>query len=347
MFGNARSRTAAFFVSACWAALLTLPACIPNRVTIDLAPSEGVLKEKRVFADEGASALAPKVLLIDVAGLISHSAQPGLIAGRGSVIDDVVARLTKAEEDPRIAAVILRINSPGGTVAGSETLYNEIRRYRERANKPVVISMAEVAASGGYYVALAADRVIAQPSTITGSIGVIIQTVNFSKGMSMIGIEARSVTSGSNKDLANPFEPVVEEHYGILQGAVNDFQDSFVALVRDRRPALTADRLAEATDGRIFTGRQALALGLVDACGDLRDSFVAAKELAGLKAAQLVKYHSAGRAPGSPFAHAAAPATAQADGAGTPNQINLVQVNLPEGLAPSVGFYYLWAPNLP
>ncbi len=335
------------FLIAAATALSSTSGCVPNRVVIDLAPSEGVLKEKRVYADEGASQWVPKVLLVDVSGLISHYPQSGLISGRGSVIDDVAARLIKAEEDPRIAAVILRINSPGGTVGGSETLYNEIRRYRERSKKPVVVSMAEVAASGGYYIALAADRIIAQPSTITGSIGVIIQTVNFSKGMSMIGLEARSVTSGQNKDLANPFEPIVEEHYRILQGTVTDFYESFVALLRERRPTLAADQVALATDGRIFTGRQALALNLVDECGDLRDAFTAAKSLADVESAQLVKYHSAGRAPGSPYALAAAPTDGQPGSGGGSNQINLVQVNLPEGVAPSVGFYYLWAPQLP
>jgi protease-4 len=319
-----------------------LPACLPNRFVIDLAGSDGKLLEKRVLCDPGTPASAPKIALIDIEGLIAHAPSGGLFAGSGNSVDELVARLQKAEADPTVRAVILRVNSPGGTVAASESIFNELRSFRERSKKPIVVSMAEVAASGGYYISLAADKVIAQPSSITGSIGVIIQTMNFSKGMAMIGIESRAVKSGPNKDIANPFEPMREEQYALLQGTVDDFYAAFRTLVRERRPEIDASRFDSLVDGRIFTGRQALDAGLVDSLGGLRDAFAAAKRLASLDRAQLVKYHPDGRTPMSPYSLALAPNTP----AQQSSQINL-QLQLPNALSLPPGFYYLWSPDIP
>lgn len=153
-------------------ALLGAAGCLPNRVVIDLDPGDMELTETEVLSDPGAARSGPKVALIDVSGIISMSPSSGLLVGRTNAVDSLVARLNKAEGDPMVRAVVLRVNSPGGTVAASETMYQEIRRFREKSGKPVVVSMAEVAASGGYYISLAADRVYAQPTSITGSIGV-------------------------------------------------------------------------------------------------------------------------------------------------------------------------------
>lgn len=303
---------------------------------IDFSGGDGRLLEKQVLADKGAPAGGPKVALIDVEGLISHSPSPGLISTTSNTVDELVARLQKAEDDPRVRAVVLRVNSPGGTVAASETVYRELRSFRERTGKPIVVSMAEVAASGGYYISLAADRIVAQPSTITGSIGVIIQTVNFSRGLSWIGIEARAVRSGPNKDIANPLEPIRDEHYALLQRTVDDFYRSFHDLARAARPDADASRFDSLTDGRIFTGAQAYEERLVDSLGDLRDSFAEAKRLAGVDRARLIKYHPEGRTPASPYALSAAP----------PNSTSM-HVSLPPMLSPAPGFYYLWAPEIP
>lgn len=317
-----------------------LPACLPNRFVIDLAGTDGVLLEKRVLADKDAPSSAPKIALIDVNGLIAHTADGGLFANAESAVDETVARFQKAEADPAVKAVILRVNSPGGTVAASETLYQEIRAFRERSKKPVIASMAEVAASGGYYIALAADRVLAQESSITGSVGVIMQTINISKGLSFLGIESRAVKSGPMKDLANPLEPIREEQYAILQATVDDFYSTFRSLVRDRRPGIASERFDALTDGRIFTGRQALDAGLVDACGGLRDAFSSAKALSKIDRAQVIKYHPDGRTPMSPYALGLAP--------GHPAANSEVQLRLPlPGAALPPGFYYLWTPDLP
>lgn len=323
------------------------PACLPSRVTIDLASRPDELRETRVIADEGSSRRSPKVVVIDVEGMLSHAPSGGIIAGRANSVDDLAARLDKAEHDWRVKAVVLRINSPGGTVAASETMYHEIAGFRERSGKPVVVSMGEVAASGGYYISLAGDRVIAQETSVTGSVGVIFQTINFSKGMAMIGIEGRALTSGRNKDLANPLAPIRDEQYAVLQRLVDDFYASFRGLVLSRRPGLgSADtgEIEKATDGRVFTGKQALEIGLVDALGGLRDAYAAAKQLAGIERAQLVKYHGAGDKPLSAYASAAVPDTgARASASVAPGSAN---VELSGDTARS-RFLYLWDPRTP
>lgn len=325
--------------------LLTLGSagCLPSRVVIDLAPGDTELVETEVLADPGAARSGQKVALIDISGLLSMSPSTGLFVGRSNAVDSLVARLSKAEGDPTVRAVVLRVNSPGGTVAASETMYNEVRLFRERSGKPVVVSMAEVAASGGYYVSLAADRLYAQPTTITGSIGVIIQTVNLSRGMQRIGIDARAVTSGPNKDLANPFVPEREGHFAILQDHVNEFYEAFRELVVERRTKLEQSDVDWATDGRVVTGKDAHEKGLVDALGGVREAFVEARTLAGLERARLVKYHTDATQPRTPYASAQSAGPIGEQG----TQINLLQLNFPESLLPSAGFYYLWAPGVP
>lgn len=343
------------FARAVRAAVLTAAAligagCIPDRITLDLRASDGRLDETVVLADTGAGFSAPKIAMIDVRGVIMDGPTPGLIGTGPNPVDSLVARLKKAEDDPNIRAVILRINSPGGTVSGSDTMHREVRRFRERTGKPVVASMGEVAASGGYYLALAADEIIAQPTTITGSVGVIMQTFNFSEGMARIGVQGRSVVSGENKALASPFEPAQERHYAILQGLVNEFYGVFRALVVERRPALRSEHLDDCTDGRVVSGADAARLGMVDSIGDLRDAFDAAKRLANVPTARLVKHHARGAAPRSAYAHTTldTPDAAALLGANAGTTINLMQLNLggASGAPTWAGFYYLWAPEL-
>ncbi len=306
-----------------------LAACSPT-VNVNFGGPERELREETVL-DPHAS---PKIALIDVSGIIADARRPSLIGRGENPVDEAVKRLDKAARDPAVRAVVLRINSPGGTVTGSATLYDEVRRFRISTGKPVVASMGEVAASGGYYVALAADAIVAQPTTLTASVGVIIPTINVSEGLGMIGVRSRALTSGPNKDLANPLEPPRERHYAILQSIVDDFYRSFRERVVERRPGLARDRLDEVTDGRVLTGAAAREAGLVDHLGGVREAFDVAKSLAGVPAARLVKYPGASdKGPRSAYAHEAA------------TQPVLLQLNLPaiEPL-PHAGVYYLWTP---
>jgi protease IV len=292
--------------------ILTLPACAPITVSLTLFAEQNRLYETELSRDPGAR---QKVAIIDIRGMLADRAGGGTLLGSSpNPVDELTAQLARAEQDRTVSAVILRINSPGGTVASSDMIYREIRAFADRSNKPVIASFGEIAASGGYYIALAADHIIAEPTTITGSIGVIIPTFNFSQGLNRIGIYSRAITSGDNKDIANPFEPMQDAHFAILQSLVSEFYGQFHGLVLARRgpgeltiesPPHSAPqsmqrlgrrfidpaRIGEITDGRIMTGLQAYHHGLVDQTGGIHDAFATAKTLAGLEAARLVKYY--------------------------------------------------------
>lgn len=315
--------------------VLILTGCTRLRFVVDMVPGEDALTETLVLDDHGGW-FAPKIAMIDVMGLIVDARQPGLVQPGGNPVADYAEALQRAENDHRIHAVLVRINSPGGTVTASDVLFRETIRFRERTGKPVVILMSDLAASGGYYLACAGDTIIAHPTTITGSVGVIIQTFNVSEGMRRIGIRADAFTSGANKAAGSPLAPMEHAHRELFQGLVEEFYNSFITLVLDRRPNIDPADIDEITDGRIVTGRRALQLGLVDQLGDLHDAFVAAKQLSDLPRARLVKYHRPLEFVGSAYAHTPhAPSS----------QINLLQLNLHgTGFADAPGFYYLWDP---
>lgn len=350
-----RGRSRRWFRRAAWGLLAGAATaacgCLPTSVTFNFG-DDSAIKSAVVGGDDG----GPSVALIDVRGLIMDGPAPGLgglISSGRSPVAELAAKLKLAELDSNVRAVVLRINSPGGGVAASETMYNEVRRFRERSGKPVVACMADVAASGGYYLALSADRIIAQPAGITGSIGVIVPTVNFAEGMRKVGIVARSIKSGANKDLANPLEPVREGQYAVLQGIVDDFYARFRGLVIERRGLAGAGAskglsIDELTDGRVFTGTQAAALGLADSTGDVIDALNTAKQLAGVPRARLVKYYRGREAPTTPLAMGEldlSPPTSGHGGAGEGGALNLLQVNVGVGATGAGlhgGFYYLW-----
>lgn len=349
------SRPASLLAALCLA--LLLPACGPLSVTFTLGARDGKLREATVMDDGGKGSSAAKIALIDVRGVIAETSPTralGLLDAGPSPVDEFVARLKKAAEDDSVRAVILRINSPGGSVAASELMYNELRRFRESTGKPVVASLSEVAASGGYYLALGADEIVAQPTSITASIGVIIPTINVSEGLRRIGVVSRSVKSGQNKDIANPLEPMRDSQYAVLQSMVDEFYASFRALVVERRTiapnALDTARLDELTDGRVVTGAQAVRTGLADREGDLRDAFERAKALAGVERARLVKFYGEYDPPPR-TAYATAGPHAIPSGAGPSGaiEINLLRIDGLTDLGGPSGAvaYYLWLPQVP
>lgn len=319
---------------------LLLGGCLPNTVTIGLGSKDTILRSSAVIVDDDAG--RHKVAMIEMQGVIADAPTPTLFGSQPSMIDYLVKRLDEAEDDPDVKAVILRINSPGGTVTGSDIMYREIVRFRERTDKPVVVSMGEIAASGGYYIALAADEIIAEPTTITGSIGVLFGTINVSEGLNRLGIYARTITSGPNKDMGSPLEPPVEAHYAILQAIVDEYYVEFRDLVIANRPGLDPAMIDTLTDGRIVTGADAARSGLVDATGGIRDAFASAKSLAGIENARLIRYHYGRHGPRTPFAHAA-PDVPLADADQDVSLLN-VDVGLPYGESPVA--YYLWVPGI-
>ncbi len=212
-----------------------------------------------------------------------------IVALEGVIIDatDITKELSDLAERDDVKAVVLRINSPGGAVGPSQEIYSGVKRLRKA--KTVVASMGTVAASGGYYAAAAAEKIVANPGTITGSIGVLVEFVNAKELLAKIGIEGYVVKSGKFKDLGSPLRKMDAEEKSMLQGLVNDVNGQFIAAVAEGR-GLTEDVVRGMADGRIFTGAQAVGLGLVDQIGDLTDAIELSASLAGIEGKPHVIY---------------------------------------------------------
>jgi protease-4 len=211
--------------------------------------------------------------------IVGGRAQHSLLQAAGGT-DTVIRQLREAAENPDVAAVVLRINSPGGTAAASQEVYQEALRFKE-SGKPLVASFSDVAASGGYWVACAADRIVANAASITGSIGVIMEVTNLQELFRMLGMDREVIKSGEHKDIGSALRPMTEEERTILQAMVDDIFEQFVTVVAEGRN-LDSERVRELADGRVFTGRQAQELGLVDQLGDFYAAAGLAAEMAGL-----------------------------------------------------------------
>ena len=197
--------------------------------------------------------------------------------------------LRQAEEDPAVAAVVLEVNSPGGGVTASDEMQQSILDFRESSGKPVVVSMGDVAASGGYYISTAADRIVANETTLTGSLGVIFSLTNFSELADEYGVEQEIIKSGEFKDMGSSFRDLTPEEREIFQSLVDESYDEFVEVIVEGRD-LPEERVREIADGRIYSGEQAKELGLVDSFGGLDEAAKISQELAGVEGATVVRY---------------------------------------------------------
>ena len=223
-----------------------------------------------------------KVAVVEVEGVIGVSAERSLDS------EGIVRTLGEYRDDPAVRAVVLRINSPGGVVAPTQEIFTAVRRLRE-AKKPVVASLGSVAASGGYYVAVAADRIYASPGTLTGSIGVVMQLANLEGLLKKVGVEYVVVKAGAYKDVGNLARAMTPEERRILQALLDDVYDQFILAVADGRGLEPKDVRAFA-EGRIYSGRQAHGLKMVDDLGGLEDAIEAAAKMAGLPPKPKVVY---------------------------------------------------------
>jgi len=225
-----------------------------------------LLQKKLPFVDSN------RVALVRIEGMIMDS-------------KDTVAELKEYAKDPYIKAIVLRIDSPGGAVVPAQEIYEEIRKAAHKKN--VIVSMGSVAASGGYYIASPATKIIANPGTLTGSIGVIMEVPNIEGLMDKLGIKTEVVKSGRHKDMASVFRGIGKEERAILQGVLDNVHEQFITAVADGR-TLLYDDVKRLADGRIFTGEQALAAGLIDELGSLEDAVRIAAELSGIEGEPVV-----------------------------------------------------------
>jgi len=285
----------------------------------------GGLREQLVTGDPLAK---EKVVLVDLKGIIADSAGG---FGAAGAFRSTMRQLEQAAGDGAVKAVVLVVDSPGGEVTASDVLSHRVRSVRQSTGKPVVVCMGSMATSGAYYVSASADRIFAHPTTVTGSIGVIMSLMNAQGLMEKVGLQSVVLKSAEHKDLGSPFREMSEEERALLQGVVDDLFARFKQVVAEGRnlPTSKVDALAS---GRIFTAQEALDAGLIDRIGYLEDAIAEAKQLANATEAKVVRYERPSRL--------TALLTSQLEHLGPPHTINVNVAGL--GAPRTARFLYLW-----
>ncbi len=237
--------------------------------SIQLGPTMGPLEET-VLEGEGPE----KVLLIDLRGMINNQkdhAFTGATTALG-MVEQVREIIAKAERDDDIRALLIKINSPGGTVTASDIILHELVTYKKKHGIPVYVQIMDLAASGGYYVALAGDEIVAHPTSLIGSIGVIALKVNLENLMEKIGVNWEIVKSGDKKDFMSPFRSFTDEERKLFQNTIDNFHTRFITIIAENRTELNLDAVKPLADGRVFDSNQAIDLKLIDRIGYISDT---------------------------------------------------------------------------
>ncbi len=279
---------------------------------------------ERVISGEGRD----KILLLDLAGFISTSRdrdplfggkkQPGLLAR-------VREELDRARKDRNVRAVVLRINSPGGGVTASDVLYHELKQFKRDTGAKILAHIMDVGTSGAYYAALAADRITAQPTSVTGSIGVIMFRIDATGLMQKIGVQSIEISSGDRKGMGSPFRALAPEERAIFQNIIDSLDSRFVDIVAKERK-LPVDAVKKLADGRIYTSKEAQDARLIDGIGYLDDALTEARKLANLERASVVTYFRPGEYRANLYS------------------LNLVNIDLSALAEPGMHFLYVWWP---
>lgn len=279
---------------ACFLLIILLQGC----VSVNIIPPPAPLKE-HVIEGKG----RPKILLLDISGFISQRERGGNIlnpAKKPSPVVQVREALQKAGKDNDIAGVIIKINSPGGTVTASDIIYHELLSFKETKKVPIYACITGIGTSGGYYIAAASDAISAHPTAITGSIGVIALKFNTGELLNKIGVENESIKSGEKKDIFSPFRPVTPEERKILQNIIDHLHNRFVdAIFTGRGSLLTKEQIEKLGDGRIYTADQALESKLIDRIEYLDDTVNRMKASLDIKEARIITYYRAGEYAGT------------------------------------------------
>ena len=279
-----------------------------------------------------------KILLVNIYGIISTKPDERLLRTYPSMVEEIVSQIRLAEKDPDIKAVLLKIESPGGSTTASDILYHEIMAYKARSKVKVTAAMMGVAASGGYYVSLPADYILAHPTTLTGSVGVILIQPKVVGLMEKVGMGIETSKSGPQKDMGSPFRSATDEEKKIFQNITDGLGQRFLNLVSKHRH-LSPQALKTASTARVFLADEAEQLGLIDAIGYLNDAIGQTIAIAGLpEDARVVTY----RRSEYPDDNLYNTSTTQWEGDGQA----LINLGLPDVTGLPTGFYYLWMPMI-
>lgn len=299
---------------------------------------------EQVTVDTEAGRRSAKIAVIEVEGLLLNVRTSGLLGSGENKVATLQQKLDLAAKDPSVKAVVLRINSPGGGVTASDIIYRQVKDFRESSGKPVVAAAQDVCASGAYYVALAANELVVEETALVGSIGVIFTTFDASGLMSKIGVQPNVIKSGQNKDIGSLLRPMSSTDRQLLQDLVNEYFARFRSLVAERYPAAAArPDFASSTDGRVFSGTQAVELGLADRTGTLQDAIHRARDLANVKSARVIMYRRGADNGTEPSIYASANPPAAA---AYPSELTLRISGIGRPLTQELpgGFYALWEP---
>jgi protease-4 len=278
---------------------------------------------EKVIAGKGRD----KLLVLDISGIImgGETGSPLSDRKKPSLIARVREALDRARQDAHVKAVVLRVNSPGGGVTASDILYHELKTFKQETGVTLVAHIMDVGASGAYYAALAADAITAQPTSVTGSIGVIMYRVDATGLMQKVGIQTVEIASADKKGIGSPFRPLSDDERKIFQGFIDSLYGRFTVLIAEER-RMTPDAVKKMADGRIFTSREAQEGGLIDGIGYLEDAIELAKKKAGLTEAKVVTYFRPGEYRTNIYS------------------MNLINIDLGDLADPGAKFLYLWWP---
>lgn len=268
-------------VIVCAFAMAGAMGCIDTRALLT-----GQMETVKV-QDSGRWFESNRIALIDIDGVIGRQRN---LFHSGTTVADVVQKLRRAREDGSVRAVILRIDSPGGGVWSSDTINHEVRRFKQETGLPVVAAITGMGASGGYYVALSADYIVASPAALTGSVGVISDFVSVQGLFKKLGLESTVIKTGSMKDMGSPMRELTPDERKVLQNVIESLYKRFLATLRASRPACTEADMKQFADGRVLTAQQALQLHLIDRIGYLEDAIDQAKQMAHITHADVVLY---------------------------------------------------------
>ena len=312
-------------------AVFVLAIVISGCATINFGPSLGELKEVTIKG-EGPG----KILLVNVDGVINNQKDKtfsGSTVGLG-MVEKIRSIVEKAEKDDEIKALLIKINSPGGTVTASDIIFHLLKTYKEKRKVRIYIQVMDLAASGGYYIALAGDEIIAHPTSLIGSIGVIALKVNLQELMAKIGVSWEIVKSGDKKDFMSPFRSFTKEERELFQETIDRFHNRFVTLIAENRSALNISQVQSLADGRVFDAEQAKDLKLIDHIGYITDTVRRIKSDFKNSNLKLVTYHRNNDFQGNIYSQFQ-----------KPTSFNLINLDLgfnTNTLSPY--FLYIWSP---
>lgn len=334
---------------------LLLAACVMTQGCISLPPFAFGANRGKVAMEEVEPSerfwTTDEVLMIPLTGIVDVGDMSSGLGGGVGMLVELKDRLKAAEENPRIKAIVMRIDSPGGSVTAADLIYHELLNFKEKMKKdereiPIIALMTDVAASGGLYIAMAADEIYALPTTVTGSIGVIMMLPGLEGLAGKIGFDMRVIKSGPNKDLGSIWRAMTPEERAILQGLIDQYYKFFFQVILDGRKGkgLTAEKLKPVADGRILDAQTAKSIGLIDGIMYPREVFERAKAKAELKDARIISYEYQYNYRGNIYARGSG-AAPQMKGA-QDGDTNLLKLDFGSvaGMGRKPQFMYLWVP---